>query len=307
MARGAKQGCRHGQADDGVERAVARLQAADAGEGEAFGQGFERPVQVKGIENGEGRQGTGEDALEGQEEKEGVGQGEEGQAGGEGAALAEDHRVGPDGVEDVALVVADLLGQVAGGEGQGEEGGRGDAAKIDGAPQGVAEEEVEGAAGQVGRRAQQRSALPIEAGQGVESAQGGDRQGQTESARTQAAEEDEAQGQQAGRQTADLPAAHTAGREDAGGLVGIGEIGGQAGPVVEHEDVRHQGYVGGEEDRQRPHVLHRGVADREGGAEQWRALENEDLRQAQAGQVARRGGSSRRDGDGRGVHIRDRA
>ena len=73
----------------------------------------------------------GEGALEGQEEKEGVGQGEEGQAGGEGAALAEGHRVGPDGVEDVALMVADLLGQVAGGEGQGEEGGQGEAATVD--------------------------------------------------------------------------------------------------------------------------------------------------------------------------------
>jgi len=119
---------------------------------------------VKGVEGDEGCQGTGEGALEGQEEKEGVGQGEEGQAGGEGAALAEDHRVGPDGVEDVALVVADLLGQVAGGEGQGEEAGRGETATVDGVPQGVAEQEVEGAAGQVGRRAQERPALPIEAG-----------------------------------------------------------------------------------------------------------------------------------------------
>jgi hypothetical protein len=108
-------------------------------------------VQVKRIEDGEGCQGTGKGAHEGKEEKEGVGQGEEGQAGGEGAALAEDHRVGPDGVEDVALVVADLLGQVAGGEGQGEEGGNGEAAKVDGVPYGVAEEEVEGATGQVGR------------------------------------------------------------------------------------------------------------------------------------------------------------
>ena len=81
-----------------------------------------------------------------------MGQGEEGQAGGEGAARAEDHRVGPDGVEDVALVVADLLGQVAGGEGQGEEGGDGEAAAVDGVPEGVAEEEVEDAAGQMGRR-----------------------------------------------------------------------------------------------------------------------------------------------------------
>ena len=70
--------------------------------------------------------------------------------------------------------------------------------------------------------------------------------------RAEAAEEEETQGQQAGRQTADLPAAHTSGREDAGGLVGVGEVGGQAGPVVEHEDVRHQADVGDDEDRQRP-------------------------------------------------------
>src|SRR5882724_12141122 len=178
------------------------------------------------------------DALEGQEEKEGVGQGEEGQAGGEGAAGAEDHRVGPDAVLDVALVVADLLGQVAGGEGQGEEGGGGEAATVDGVPQGVAEEEVEGAAGQVGRGAEERSALPMEVGQGVEGAQGGDGQGQPEGAGAEAAEEEETYGQQAGRQAADLLAAHTSGREDAGGLVGVGEVGGEAGPVVEQEDVR---------------------------------------------------------------------
>lgn len=106
---------------------------------------------MNGIESDEGCQGTGEGALEGQEEKEGVGQGEEDQAGREGAALAEGHRVGPDGVEDVALMVADLLGQVAGGEDQGEEGGRGEAATVDGVRQGVAEQEVEDAAGQVGR------------------------------------------------------------------------------------------------------------------------------------------------------------
>ena len=106
---------------------------------------------MKGIEGDEGCQGVGESALESEEEKERVGQGEEGQAGGEGAARAEDHRVGPDGVPNVALVVADLLGQVAGGEGQGEEGGNGEAATVDGVPQGVAEEEMEDAAGQVGR------------------------------------------------------------------------------------------------------------------------------------------------------------
>src|SRR5947199_5793904 len=102
---------------------------------------------MNGGEDDEGCQGMGEDALEGEEEEEGVGQGEEGQAGGEGAAGAEDHRVRPDAVPDVALVVADLLGQVAGGEGEGEEGGRGEAATVDGVPQGVAEEEVEGATG----------------------------------------------------------------------------------------------------------------------------------------------------------------
>src|SRR3954464_8583316 len=107
----------------------------------------------------------GEEALEGQEEKEGVGQGEEGQAGDKGAARAEDHRVGPDGVEDVALMVADLLRQVAGGEDQGEEGGRGEAATIDGAPYGITEEEVEDAAGQMGGGAEERPAFPMEAGQ----------------------------------------------------------------------------------------------------------------------------------------------
>src|SRR6185295_12177573 len=84
-AWGAAQGCHYRQADDGVERAVTYLQAADARVGEALGQSLERPAQVKGIEGDEGCQGTGEDALEGQEEKEDVGQGEEGQAGGEGA------------------------------------------------------------------------------------------------------------------------------------------------------------------------------------------------------------------------------
>jgi hypothetical protein len=245
------QGCRHGQADDGVERAIAGLQAADARVGEALGQSLKRPVQVNGVESDEGCQGTGEGALEGQEEKEGVRQGEEDQAGGEGAALAESHRVGLDGVEDVAFMVADLLGQVAGGEDQGEEGGRGETATVDGAPQGVAEEEVEDAAGQVGRGAEERSAFPMEAGKGVERAQDGDRQGQAEGAWAEAAEEEEARGQQEGRQTADLLAACTSGREHARGLVGVGEVGGQTGPVVEHEDVRHQEDVGGDEDRQR--------------------------------------------------------
>src|SRR4029077_7291532 len=117
--------------------------------GEALVPSLERPAQVDGVEDGEGCQRVRENALEGEEEKEGVGQGEEGQAGGEGAALAEGHRVGPDGVADVALMVADLLGQVAGGEDQGEEGGRGEAATVDGVPQRVAEEEVEDAAGQM--------------------------------------------------------------------------------------------------------------------------------------------------------------
>ena len=79
-------------------------------------------------------------------------------------------------------MIADLLGQVAGGEDQGEEGGRGEAATVDGVPQGVAEEEVEGAAGQVGRGVEERSAFPVEARQGVEGAQSGDGQGQAESA-----------------------------------------------------------------------------------------------------------------------------
>ena len=43
--------------------------------------------------------------------------------------------------------------------------------------------------------------------------------------RAEAAEEEETQGQQAGRETADLLAAHASGREDAGGLVGVGEVG----------------------------------------------------------------------------------
>ena len=151
LAWGAAQGDHHGQADNGIERAVTCLQAADARVGEALGQGLERPTQVNGIKSDEGCQGTGKDTLESQEEKEGVGQGEEDQAGGEGAALAECRRVGPDGVEDVALMVADLLGQMAGGEGQGEEGGHSEAATVDGVPQGVAEEKVEDAAGQVSR------------------------------------------------------------------------------------------------------------------------------------------------------------
>lgn len=305
--RGAAEGCHHGQADDGIERAVTGLQAADARVGEALGQSRERPAQVQGIEGDEGCQGRGEDALEGQEEKEGVGQGEEGQAGGEGAALAEDHRVGPDGAEDVALVVADLLSQVAGGEGQGEEGGHGEAAAVDDVPQGVTEKEVEGAAGQVGRGAQERSALPMVAGQGVEGAQGGDRQGQAEGAQAEAAEKKEAQGQQKDRQTADLLAADTSGREDAGSPVGVGEVGGQTGPVVEQEDVSHQKDIGDDEDRQRPDIRHRGLAHREGGAEQGRALENEDLLRAQAGQVTHRSSFSRRDGDDRGAHVRNTA
>ena len=306
-SRSAAQGGHHDQADDRVERAVTCLQAADARVAETLGQRVERPAEVKGVQSGEDGQGTGQDPLEGQEEKEGVGQGEESQAGDEGAALAEGHRVGPDGVEDVALMVADLLGQVAGGEGQGEEGRHGEAAIVDGARHRVAEEKVEGAAGQVGRGAQERPAFPIEERQGVEGAQDGDGQGQAEGARAEAAEEEEAQGQQGGRQAADLLAADTSGREDAGGLVGVGEVGGQAGPVVEQEDVRHQEDIGDEEDRQRPQVLHRRVADREGGAEQWRALENEDLWQTQAGQVACRSSSSRREGDDRGEPVRHKA
>jgi hypothetical protein len=48
-------------------------------------------------------------------------------------------------------MVADFLGQVAGSKGQPEKGGHGKAAAVDGASQGIAEKEVEGAAGQVGR------------------------------------------------------------------------------------------------------------------------------------------------------------
>src|ERR1043166_8506313 len=82
-------------------------------------------------------------------------------------------------------MVADLLGQVTGGEGHGEEGGRGETATVDGAPQGVAEEEMEDTAGQVGRWVEERSAFPIEARQGVEGAQGGDRHRQAESGRAE--------------------------------------------------------------------------------------------------------------------------
>src|SRR6185436_4494698 len=108
-------------------------------------------------------------------------------------------------------------------------------ATVDGAPQRVTEEEVEDAAGQMGRGAEERSAFPMEAGQGVEGAQAGDRQGQVESAWAEAAEEEETQGQQEGRQTAELLAADTSGREDAAGLVGVGEVGAPTGPVVEQE------------------------------------------------------------------------
>jgi hypothetical protein len=282
------EGRHHDQADEGVEHAVADLQAADAGVGETPGQSLERPAQVKRVEGGEGGQRTRDDSLEGEEKKKDVSQGEEDQAGGEDAALAEARRVGPDGVEDVALVVPELLSQVTGGEGQAEEGGRGEAANVDPVPEGVAEEEVEGASHQMGRGAEERPAFPVEGGQGVEGAQSSDSQSEAEGARAEAAEEEETQSQETGRQPADLAAADTSGREDAGGFVGIGEVGRQAGPVVEQEDVGHQADVGDEEERERSPVRRRGKADREGGAEQGRALEEEDLVQAQAGQVARR-------------------
>ena len=157
---------------------------------------------------------------------------------------------------------------------------------VEGPAQRVAEQEVEDAAGEMGRRVEERPPFPVEAGEGVEGAQGRDGQGEPEGPRAEAAEEEEAEGQQGGRQAADLPAAHPAGREDAGGLVGVDQVGAQAGPVVEQEDVRHQGDVGGDEERQRPQVRHRRVAEREGGAEQRGALEDQDLLQAQAGQIA---------------------
>ena len=72
---------------------------------------------------------------------------------------------------------------------------------------------------------EERPAFPVESRQGVERAQDRDRQRQAERDRAEAAEEKETHDQQAGRQTADLPAAHSSGREDAGGLVRVGEIG----------------------------------------------------------------------------------
>jgi glycosyltransferase involved in cell wall biosynthesis len=124
------EGCDHCQADDSVERAIACLQAADARIGESLGQSLKRPAQVNGVEDGEHCEGTGESVLESQEQQKGMGQREERQAGGEGAALAEDDRIGPDGVPHVAVVVPDLLGQVTGGEGHGEEGGGKEAATV---------------------------------------------------------------------------------------------------------------------------------------------------------------------------------
>jgi hypothetical protein len=50
--------------------------------------------------------------------------------------------------------------------------------------------------------------------------------------------------------------------------------------------MRDQADVGDGEDREWLHVLRARTRDPEGGAEQRRALENENLRQAQAGQVA---------------------
>ena len=87
-----------------------------------------------------------------------------GQRLGEGAAPAEDHRIRLDGIESVAFVVADLLHQMAGGEGHAEKRRRGEAATVEDIPQRIAEEEVESAPDQVGRRAEERSALPTEAG-----------------------------------------------------------------------------------------------------------------------------------------------
>ncbi len=123
---------------------------------------------MKRIEDDDGCQWPGDDPFEGEEDEEKVRQGEKNQAGGEGASPAEDHRVGSHRIEDVALVVADLLRQVAGGEGQAKEGGQGEAATVDRPSQGISKKEMEGAAGQMGYGAQERLALPIESRQGVE-------------------------------------------------------------------------------------------------------------------------------------------
>jgi hypothetical protein len=141
-------------------------------------------------------------------------------------------------------------------------------------------------------------------GQGVEGAQRRDSQAYVECGGAEAAEEQETHHQKVCRHGAHLLVANTSSREDVGDLVGVGEVGGQVGPVVEHEDVRHQAHVGDQEDRERTHLLRRRVAEREGGAEQRRPLEHEDLLQALPGQVPCRG-SSRRHGDGRCVHVRE--
>jgi hypothetical protein len=136
-------------------------------------------------------------------------------------------------------------------------------------------------------------------GQGVEGAQRRDSQGYVECGWAEAAEEQQTQHQQGCRDSAHLLVANTSSREDVGGLVGVGEVGRQVGPVVEHEDVRHQAHVGDHEDRERSHLLRRLVVEREGGAEQRRPLEHEDLLQALAGQVPCRGTFRRQGRDDR--------
>jgi hypothetical protein len=113
---------------------------------------------------------------------------------------------------------------MAGRERHGEEGGDEETATIDGGAEGIAQEKMQRASGDVRRRAEQRPALPGERRQGVDRAQCGDAQRDGERRRSQSPEEDETHGQQASRQRGHFSRADTSGREDAGGLLGVAEI-----------------------------------------------------------------------------------
>src|SRR5712691_10688076 len=181
------------EADKRIEEPVGLPQLADALEGETASEGSPKQGSMHRIQHENISQWCRHKAILDQTPEVAEREGKQNEAGKKYPLFAKPDPIGKTAVTDIALIVPHFLGEMAGGEDNGEKEADKSPTQIDPAPQGISHQEVQHPPGEMQAGREHRNTLAMQAWMRIEEPQGDNRRRQEKSPQGQQAKGHQAQ------------------------------------------------------------------------------------------------------------------